>query len=169
MPARSWPSWSTRFKPPICLGRSEEALAEPARASLPFKQCLPKKFLERLTICSLVGLTWQGHAPKPPKSCQAFKAPLSPGGALLFGHAAAIASAGANIRREPGCAFELHPIVTTESRREEAAMLQRTPRDALQENQETGFRRIIRTFDPEVPGYFFWPINFRVPRSCSKW
>jgi hypothetical protein len=35
-------------------------------------------------------------------------------------------------------------------------MLQRTPRDALQENQETGIRRIIRTFDPEVPGYVFW-------------
>ena len=34
--------------------------------------------------------------------------------------------------------------------------------DVPQENKETGFRRIIRTFDPEVPGYFFWPIIFGV-------
>jgi hypothetical protein len=46
-------------------------------------------------------------------------------------------------------------------------MLQRTPRDALQENQETGFRRIIRTFDPEVPGYFFWPIIFGGGRDLA--
>ena len=39
-------------------------------------------------------------------------------------------------------------------------MLQRTPPQAHQENQETGVRRIIRTFDPEVPGYVFWPIIF---------
>jgi hypothetical protein len=30
-------------------------------------------------------------------------------------------------------------------------MLQRTPA-----NQEKGLRHIIRTFDPEVPGYVFW-------------
>ena len=41
-------------------------------------------------------------------------------------------------------------------------MLQRTPRDALQENRETGIIRIIRTWNPEVPGYVFWPIIFGV-------
>jgi hypothetical protein len=30
-------------------------------------------------------------------------------------------------------------------------MLQRTAGEAFQENQETGFGRIIRTFDPEAP------------------
>ena len=40
-------------------------------------------------------------------------------------------------------------------------MLKRTD-DAFQANQETGFRRLIRTFDPEVPGYVFWPIIFGV-------
>ena len=40
-------------------------------------------------------------------------------------------------------------------------MLKRTD-DALQANQETGFRRLIQTFDPEVPGYVFWPIIFGV-------
>ena len=35
-------------------------------------------------------------------------------------------------------------------------MLELTARDALQENQETGIRRIIRTFDPDIPGYVFW-------------
>ena len=54
------------------------------------------------------------------------------------------------------------PVVTTVEPREEAAMLQRTPRDALQENQETGIRRIIRTFDPEVPGYVFWLVMLGV-------
>jgi hypothetical protein len=34
-------------------------------------------------------------------------------------------------------------------------MLKRTD-DAFPENQETGIRRIIRTFDPDVPGYVFW-------------
>ena len=37
-------------------------------------------------------------------------------------------------------------------------MLERTARDALQGNQETGIRRIIRTFDPDVPGYVFWVV-----------
>ena len=44
-------------------------------------------------------------------------------------------------------------------------MLERTARDALdalQENQETGIIRIIRTWNPEVPGYVFWPIIFGV-------
>jgi hypothetical protein len=40
-------------------------------------------------------------------------------------------------------------------------MLKRTPPEVLQE-QETGFRRVMRTFDPEVPGYVIWPIMFRV-------
>ena len=40
-------------------------------------------------------------------------------------------------------------------------MLKRTPPEVLQE-QETGFRRVMRTFDPEVPGYVFWPIIFGV-------
>jgi hypothetical protein len=35
-------------------------------------------------------------------------------------------------------------------------MLEQTARDALRENQETGIRRIIRTFDPDIPGYVFW-------------
>ena len=43
-------------------------------------------------------------------------------------------------------------------------MLKRTPPEALQESQEqeSSFRRLIRTFDPEVPGYVFWPIIFGV-------
>ena len=41
-------------------------------------------------------------------------------------------------------------------------MLKRTPPEALQEDQENSFRRLIRTFDPEVPGYVFWPIIFGV-------
>ena len=41
-------------------------------------------------------------------------------------------------------------------------MLQRTQGQAHQENQETGVRRIIRTFNPEVPGYVFWPIIFGI-------
>ena len=43
-------------------------------------------------------------------------------------------------------------------------MLKRTPPEALQEDQEqeSGFRRLIRTFDPEVPGYVFWPVLFGV-------
>ena len=41
-------------------------------------------------------------------------------------------------------------------------MLKRTD-DALQERtKRASFRRLIRTFDPEVPGYFFWPIIFGV-------
>ena len=40
-------------------------------------------------------------------------------------------------------------------------MLKRTPPEVLQE-QEAGFRRVMRTFDPEVPGYVFWPIMFGV-------
>ena len=32
-------------------------------------------------------------------------------------------------------------------------MLKRTPPEALQEDQETGIRRMIRTFDHDVPGY----------------
>lgn len=39
-------------------------------------------------------------------------------------------------------------------------MLQRTQPQTHQEDQETGVRRIIRTFNPEVPGYVFWPIIF---------
>ena len=39
-------------------------------------------------------------------------------------------------------------------------MLEQTAREAFQENQETGFGRVIRTVDPEVPGYVFWPIIF---------
>ena len=43
-------------------------------------------------------------------------------------------------------------------------MLKRTPPEALQEHQEqeSGFKRLIRTFNPEVPGYVFWPIIFGV-------
>ena len=41
-------------------------------------------------------------------------------------------------------------------------MLKRTPPEALQEDQENSFRRLIRTFDPDVPGYVFWPIIFGV-------
>jgi hypothetical protein len=41
-------------------------------------------------------------------------------------------------------------------------MLKRTPPEALQEDQESSFRRLIRTFDPDVPGYVFWPIIFGV-------
>jgi hypothetical protein len=44
-------------------------------------------------------------------------------------------------------------------------MLKRTPPEALpqeDQEQESGFRRLIRTFNPEVPGYVFWPIIFGV-------
>ena len=41
-------------------------------------------------------------------------------------------------------------------------MLKRTPPEALQEDQESSFRKFIRTFDPDVPGYVFWPIIFGV-------
>jgi hypothetical protein len=39
-------------------------------------------------------------------------------------------------------------------------MLEQTARAAFQENQETGIRSLIRTFDPDVPGYVFWPAIF---------
>jgi hypothetical protein len=42
-------------------------------------------------------------------------------------------------------------------------MLQKTP--AEQENglkQESGLRRIIQTFDPEVPGYVFWLVMLMI-------
>jgi hypothetical protein len=39
-------------------------------------------------------------------------------------------------------------------------MLKRTPPEALQESQESSL--LIRTFDPDVPGYVFWPIIFGV-------
>ena len=49
-------------------------------------------------------------------------------------------------------------------------MLKRTPPEVLQEQeQETGFRRVMRTFDPEVPGYVFWPIIFGVGVIFSNW
>ena len=41
-------------------------------------------------------------------------------------------------------------------------MLDQTAREAFQENQETGFGRVVRTVDPEVPGYVFWPVIFGV-------
>ena len=41
-------------------------------------------------------------------------------------------------------------------------MLKRTPPEALQESQESSFGRLIRTFDPDVPGYVFWPVIFGV-------
>jgi hypothetical protein len=41
-------------------------------------------------------------------------------------------------------------------------MLEQTARKQLQEKQETGIGKIIRTFDPDVPGYVFWPVIFGV-------
>jgi hypothetical protein len=41
-------------------------------------------------------------------------------------------------------------------------MLEQTGRAGLQETQETGIRRVMRTVNPEVPGYAFWPIIFGV-------
>jgi hypothetical protein len=41
-------------------------------------------------------------------------------------------------------------------------MLERTAHEAFQESQETGIGRIIRTFDPDVPGYVFG-------QSSSEW
>ena len=69
---------------------------------------------------------------------------------------------GFDIRTEPDCSFELHPVVNNRAGEAEAAMLKRTPPEALQEDQESSFRRLIRTFDPDVPGYVFWPIIFGV-------
>jgi hypothetical protein len=45
------------------------------------------------------------------------------------------------------------------------AVLQRTPEQA---HQEDGLRRIIRTFDPEVPGYVFWPIIFGMTAALQQ-
>jgi hypothetical protein len=44
----------------------------------------------------------------------------------------------------------------------EATMLDQTARAEFQEKKETGFGGFIRTFDPDVPGYVFWPIIFGV-------
>jgi hypothetical protein len=41
-------------------------------------------------------------------------------------------------------------------------MLEQTARNELQEKQETGIGKIIRTFDLDVPGYVFWPVIFGV-------
>ena len=41
-------------------------------------------------------------------------------------------------------------------------MLEQTAREEFQENQETGIGKVISTFDPDVPGYVFWPIIFGV-------
>lgn len=73
-----------------------------------------------------------------------------------------IRNRGFDIRTEPDCSFELHPVVNNRAGEAEAAMLKRTPPEALQEDQESSFRRLIRTFDPDVPGYVFWPIIFGV-------
>ena len=35
-------------------------------------------------------------------------------------------------------------------------MQEQTAPEAFQETQETGVGRVIRTFDPDVPGYVFW-------------
>jgi hypothetical protein len=65
-----------------------------ARCPLPLQQfqqsftgeLRPSTFLERLTICSLVSLTWQGHAPQPPKILPSFRSPaVPPAGLYLFG------------------------------------------------------------------------------------
>jgi hypothetical protein len=45
---------------------------------------ISKKFLERLTICSIVSLTWQGHAPRPQNPAKLSKPRRPPGGALPF-------------------------------------------------------------------------------------
>ena len=45
------------------------------------------------------------------------------------------------------------------------ALLQRTPEQAHREN---GFKRIIRTLDPEVPGYVFWPIIFGISAGLQQ-
>jgi hypothetical protein len=55
----------------------------------------------------------------------------------------------------------------------EAAMLQKTPDAVLQRtpeqaHQEYGFRGIIRTFDPEVPRYVFWPIMFGMAAALQQ-
>ena len=41
-------------------------------------------------------------------------------------------------------------------------MQEQTVPEAFQETQETGVGRVIRTFDPDVPGYVSWPIIFGV-------
>jgi exonuclease III len=46
-------------------------------------------------------------------------------------------------------------------------LLEQTAREAFQENQETGFGRVVRTVDPEVPGYVFWPTIFGVGAICG--
>ena len=48
-------------------------------------------------------------------------------------------------------------------------MLKRTARGTQEQEQEAGFRRVMRTFDPEVPGYVFWPIIFGVSVIFQIW
>ncbi len=65
-------------------------LWRPARASLGVLKTgrcgavgTSKKYLERLSVCSIESLTWQEHV--SPLDCQGFKAPLSPRRGFTFG------------------------------------------------------------------------------------
>jgi hypothetical protein len=84
--AAATPPWAHRRVQYVSQGWSIDA-----RASLPFRKWWvwlgghAKKFLERLTICSLVSLTWQGHAPSP-QILPSFRSPaVPPAGLFVFG------------------------------------------------------------------------------------
>ena len=44
-------------------------------------------------------------------------------------------------------------------------MQQRTPQQA---HQEKGLRKVIRTVNPEVPGYVFWPVMFGMAATLQQ-
>jgi hypothetical protein len=44
-------------------------------------------------------------------------------------------------------------------------MQQRTPQKT---HQEKGLRRVIKTLNPEVPGYVFWPVMFGMAATLQQ-
>ena len=60
-----------------------------------------------------------------------------------------------------GAPLSFIPVVTTVEPRGGGHAATDTTRCAPRD-QETGIRRIIRTFDPEVPGYVFWLVMLGV-------
>jgi hypothetical protein len=89
-------------------------LWRPARASLAVLetgQCgavdTPKKYLERLSVCSIESPTWQEHFPR--LTAKLFKAPLSPRRGFTFGVAFATGAYSRHCRiveHLKNCVFE---------------------------------------------------------------
>jgi hypothetical protein len=88
MPERSSPSWCSRRHK--ILGRGEEALANSPGPPLHFHASQAgvaqltrrKKYLERLTVCSIDRLTWQEHV--PPAQLPSFQSPAVPPAGLFL-------------------------------------------------------------------------------------